>query len=148
MCDSHRAGAGLLACGFQALVPLSLCFPCLLLVEVTAASTAQQTCLGHLSSDTSFTPGLRTSFPTDSPQHSALFLCFRSYKIPPMTREGAQEVTEQSRSPTFDSCCLSGLTHWWLQGVQCMLQAEQGNPDWDFLAFQTGGVLDFGLTCG
>lgn len=29
-----------------------------------------------------------------------------------------------------------------------MLQAEQGYPDWDFLAFQAGRVLDFGLTHG
>lgn len=57
MCDSHgslasRAGAGLLACGFQPPVILPLWFLCLLceiqprqqlLVEVTTASTAQQT---------------------------------------------------------------------------------------------------------
>lgn len=27
-----------------------------------------------------------------------------------------------------------------------MLQAEQGNPDWDFLALQAGAVLDVGLS--
>lgn len=46
-----------------------------------------------------------------------------------MTRDAAQEVTEKSPSPTFDSCCLSGLGQWWLQGVQCRFQAQQVNPD-------------------
>lgn len=153
-------GPGCCAAGLQAPVADHLQFFCLLFeiqqrqrlsLEVTIASSDQQARnLGpqHLSSDRYLIPVFVISFPADSPvpwAPMAVSVFCSSCKIPQSISDAVQELVEKSlsRSTSLLPAC-RGLN---IGGCRCTLQPEQFNPDLHFLAYQTGGVLDFGLKC-